>query len=231
MAFYTTVKDFAEFIGSEIKRVEGKIPDSGGTGSQSSNSMMITGNGRPDKPETTQGKITGREPNGSFYYSENGSGGVGAYLWLKQNNKWEVMSADTGAIKLSTSARNIKQGYITLRRVNNTVECAFTGGNWGSISFYGSNNPKFVRKNHAKRMDVTSYWAIPNGFRAEVSLMLPFYSDEGEHIGMVYVGNKGNYSSIELRFLGNVPTADMDYMRMPTVTWFTNDPYPDNMPR
>lgn len=230
MAFDTTVKDFAEFVGAEIRRIENKIPDGGGgSGSQSSNSMIITGNGRPDKPETTQGKITGREPNGTFYYSENGSS-VGAYLWLKQNNKWEVVSADTGARKLSSTARNIKSGYITLRRVNNTVECAFTGGAWGSISFYGSSNPKFSRKNHAKRMDITSYWAIPNGFRSEVSLMLPFYDDEGNHIGMVYVGNKGNYSSIELRFLGNVPTADMDYMRMPTVTWITNDPYPDNMP-
>ena len=230
MAFDTTVKDFAEFVGAEIRRIENKIPDGGGgSGSQSSNSMIITGNGRPDKPETTQGKITGREPNGTFYYSENGSS-VGAYLWLKQNNKWEVVSADTGARKLSSTTRNIKSGYITLRRVNNTVECAFTGGAWGSISFYGSSNPKFSRKNHAKRMDITSYWAIPNGFRSEVSLMLPFYDDEGNHIGMVYVGNKGNYSSIELRFLGNVPTADMDYMRMPTVTWITNDPYPDNMP-
>ena len=208
-----------------------------------SSSVLIQGNGRPDKPETTrfvvrnpdgldilENKIIGREPNGTFYYSENGSGGVGAYLWLKQNNKWEVVSADTGARRLSSTARNIKSGYITLRRVNNTVECAFTGGAWGSISFYGSANPKFTRKNHAKRMDITSYWAIPNGFRAEVSVMLPFYDDEGNHIGMVYVGNKGNYSSVELRFLGNVPTADLDYMRMPTITWITNDPFPDTLP-
>ena len=232
MTFQTGVTELAEFVGSEIKRIEKKIPEGGGSGSQSSDSMVITGNGRPDKPETTNGKITGREPNGTFYYSENGSS-VGAYLWLKQNNKWEVVSADTGSRKFVIRARNIKKGYIALRRVNNTVECSFTGGDWGSISFYGSANPKFTRKNHAKRMDITSYWAIPNGFRAEVSLMLPFYDDEGNHIGMVYIGNKGNYSSIELRFLGNVPTADLDYMRIPTVTWITNDPYPDetDMPK
>ena len=194
-----------------------------------SSSVLIQGNGRPDKPETTGGKITGREPNGTLYYSENGNN-VGVYLWQKQNGAWVVISADTGYRKLSSTARNIKSGYITLRRVNNTVECAFTGGAWGSISFYGSANPKFTRKNHAKRMDITSYWAIPNGFRSEVSTMLPFYSDEGEHIGMVYVGNRGNYSSIELRFLGNVPTADMDYMRMPVISWITNDPFPDTLP-
>ena len=51
-----------------------------------SSSVLMQGNGRPDKPETTGGKITGREPNGTFYNSTNGAG-VGAYLWQKQNNK------------------------------------------------------------------------------------------------------------------------------------------------
>ena len=65
-------------------------------------------NGRPDTPETTGGKITGREPNGAFYFSENGSG-VGAYLWQKQNNKWIVISADTGS-RIMRDAVNVKQG-------------------------------------------------------------------------------------------------------------------------
>ncbi len=212
-----------EQLTSLIPLIAQDVKDKGGS------SVLMQGKGRPDKPETTGGKITGREPNGTLYYSENGNN-VGVYLWQKQNNKWEVLFADTGARKLSSTARNIKSGYITLRRVNNTVECAFTGGAWGSISFYGSSNPKFIRKNHAKRMDITSYGGIPNGFRSEVSLMLPFYDDEGNHIGMVYVGNRSNYSSIELRFLGNVPTADLDYMRMPVVSWITNDPFPDTLP-
>ena len=80
MTFQTGVTKFAEFVGSEIKRIEKKIPTDGGGGSQSSDSQIITGNGRPDKPETTQGKITGRESNGTFYNSTNGAG-VGAYLW------------------------------------------------------------------------------------------------------------------------------------------------------
>ena len=55
--FNQTITEFAEFVGSEIKRIEKKIPIDGG-GSQSSDSPIINGNGRPDKPETTQGKIT-----------------------------------------------------------------------------------------------------------------------------------------------------------------------------
>ncbi|MBF1223117.1 MAG: hypothetical protein HXM21_08250, partial [Haemophilus influenzae] len=46
MTFQTGVTEFAEFVGSEIKRIEKKIPTDGG--GQSSDSMIITGNGRPD---------------------------------------------------------------------------------------------------------------------------------------------------------------------------------------
>ena len=52
MTFQTGVTEFAEFVGSEIKRIEKKIPTDGGS-SQSSDSPIITGNGRPDKPDTT----------------------------------------------------------------------------------------------------------------------------------------------------------------------------------
>ena len=127
MTFQTGVTEFAEFVGSEIKRIEKKIPTDGGS-SQSSDSLIITGNGRPDKPDTTgdvlngvENKIKGNEPNGTIYRSINGAG-VGAYLWQKQNNKWVVISGDTGARRMNTSV-NIKEGYISLRR----VKC-FTGG-------------------------------------------------------------------------------------------------------
>lgn len=228
MTFQTGVTKFAEFVGSEIKRIEKKIPTDGGGGSQSSDSQIITGNGRPDKPETTQGKITGRESNGTFYNSTNGAG-VGAYLWQKQNNKWIVISADTGERRM-TKAINIKQGYMSLRRVNNTVECIFTGGSWGSISFYGSSDSRFTRKNHAKRMDILPRQQIPQGFRSAVPFMLPFYSDEGENVGMVYVGSIGDSNYIELRFKDSVPTQDLNWMRLPAINWITNDPFPETLP-
>lgn len=230
MTFQANISEFAEFMGTEIKRIEKKIPDSGSGGSsQSSDSMIITGNGRPDKPETTQGKITGREPNGAFYNSTNGAG-VGAYLWQKQNNKWNVISADTGERWMTRDAVNIKKGRVSLRRVNNTVECTFTAGDWGSISFYGSSNPKFTRKNHAKRMDILPRQKIPHGFRSAVPFMLPFYSDDGVNVGAVYVGNISDSNYIELRFTGTVPTADLDVMRLPVINWITPDPFPETLP-
>lgn len=227
MAFDTVITEFAQFMGSEIKRVETEV--STGGNSQSSNSLIITGNGRPDKPDTTDGKIKGNEPNGTIYNSINGAG-VGAYQWQKQNNKWNVTSADTGVRRITQGAVNIKSGYISLRRVNNTVECSFTGGQWGAIYFYGSANQRFTRKAHPKRMDILGNSRIPVGFRSTTSIMLPFYSDDGDHVGMVYVGGTSNYNYIELRFKDKPPTADMDIIRMPVISWITDEPFPDTLP-
>ena len=228
MTFQTGVTEFAEFVGSEIKRIEKKIPTDG-SGSQSSDSTIITGAGRPDKLETTQGKITGREPNGTFYNSTNGAG-VGAYLWQKQNGQWTVISGDTGIRRLSNISVNIKEGAIHLRRVNNRVECSFYAGRWDTISFYGSSNPKFTRKNHAKRMDILPPPRIPVGFRTRTPIMLPFYSDDGDEIATVYVASIGDRAYIELRFRDKVPTADLDYMRMPVISWITDEPFPETLP-
>lgn len=234
MTFQTGVTEFAEFVGSEIKRIEKKIPTDGGS-SQSSDSPIITGNGRPDKPDTTgdvlngvENKIKGNEPNGTIYRSINGAG-VGAYLWQKQNNKWVVISGDTGARRMNTSV-NIKEGYISLRRVNNTVECSFSKGRWDTVSFYGSSNSKFIRKNHAKRMDLLPNSKIPVGFRTSVPIMLPFYSDDGDNIATVYVGSRADSNYIELRFKDKLPTDDLNYMRMPVISWITDEPFPDILP-
>lgn len=228
MTFQANISEFAEFMGTEIKRIEKKIPDGSG-GGQSSDSTIITGNGRPDKPETTDGKITGNEPNGTFYNSTNGAG-VGAYLWQKQNGQWTVISGDTGIRRLSNISVNIKEGAIHLRRVNNRVECSFYAGRWDTISFYGSSNPKFTRKNHAKRMDILPPPRIPVGFRTRTPIMLPFYSDDGDEIATVYVASIGDRAYIELRFRDKVPTADLDYMRMPVISWITDDPFPETLP-
>lgn len=233
MEFQANISEFAEFMGTEIKRIEKKIPEGGA--SQSSDSPIITGNGRPDKPDTTgdvlngvENKIKGNEPNGTIYRSINGAG-VGAYLWQKQNNKWVVISGDTGARRMNTSV-NIKEGYISLRRVNNTVECSFSKGRWDTVSFYGSSNSKFTRKNHAKRMDLLSNSKIPPGFRTSVPIMLPFYSDDGDNIATVYVGSRADSNYIELRFKDKLPTDDLNYMRMPVISWITDEPFPDILP-
>lgn len=228
MTFQTGVTEFAEFVGSEIKRIEKKIPTDG-SGSQSSDSTIITGAGRPDKLETTQGKITGREPNGTFYNSTNGAG-VGAYLWQKQNNKWVVISGDTGYRGMGKDSVNVKEGFIYLRRVNNTVECSFSKGRWDTISFRGTKDPKFTRKNHVKRMDLLPRQKIPVGFRTKTPIMLPFYDDDGNYVAVVYIGSMADSNYIELRLKDSLPTEDLNYMRMPVISWITDEPFPETLP-
>ena len=229
MAFDTAIKEFATFMGSEVKRIEGLIPTGGNTGGQSTNSLIITGNGRPDKPDTTDGKITGNEPNGTIYNSLDGAG-VGAWLWQKQKNVWQPISADTGERNMSRYSTNIKSGNIYLRRINNTVECTFSGGQWDAIYFLGKDSKGFVGKSHAKRMDILPNSRIPIGFRSTKSIMLPFYDDDGVHVGMVYVGGIRNYNYIELRFKDKPPAEDMNIIRMPIIRWITDEPFPDRLP-
>ena len=228
MAFQANISEFAEFMGTEIKRIEKKIPTDGG-GSQSSDSPIITGNGRPDKPETTGGKITGNEPDGTFYSSLDGAS-VKAYLWQKQKNKWTVISGDTGECNMSRHSVNIKSGNIALRRINNIVQCTFSNGQWDAIYFYGRSSPNYKPKSYAKRMDILPNSRIPQGFRSTKSIMLPFYNDDGVQVGMVYVGGLRNYNYIELRFIDKPPAEDMDIIRMPVITWITEDPYPETLP-
>ena len=226
MAIDTILTQFAEYLGSEIKRVEGLIPTGGNTGGQSDNSLIITGNGRPDKPDTTDGKITGSEPNGTFYNSLNGDN-VGAYLWQKQKGNWNVVSGDTGSKKVGRFAVNVKEGAVQLRRVNNTVECSFSKGRWDTISFRGTKDPRFVRKNHTNRMDIITRTGIVFGFRATTPVMLPVYDDDGNYVAVVYVGSKADSNYIELRFKEGLPVEDLNYMRMPVITWITDDAFPE----
>ena len=62
----------------------------------SASSYVIVGPGRPDVPSTTAGVITGAEPVGAEYRSQDGAG-VGAYRWVKRpGGRWEVTDGDTG---------------------------------------------------------------------------------------------------------------------------------------
>lgn len=92
---------------------------------------VVLGSGRPDKPETTGGKITGQEPNGTIYESSDG-GRVGAWKWQKRNGKWVVTDGDTGLVNAVT--KNLKPGaYIKLRRQGNLVSCHMGGLSWGCL--------------------------------------------------------------------------------------------------
>ena len=131
---------------------------------------------------------------------------------------------------MSRDSVNVKEGYISLRRVNNTVECSFSKGRWDTISFRGTKDPKFTRKNHVKRMDLLPRQKIPVGFRTKTPIMLPFYDDDGNYVAVVYIGSMADSNYIELRLKDSLPTEDLNYMRMPVISWITDEPFPETLP-
>ena len=77
---------------------------------------------------------------------------------------------------------------------------------------------------------VTNYFAKWISILCKKIRELIFYSDDGDHVGMVYVGGTSNYNYIELRFKDKPPAANMDIIRMPVISWITDEPFPDRLP-
>lgn len=66
----------------------------------SASSYILVGPGRPDVPGTTAGTITGAEPVGAEYRSQDGAN-VGAFVWMKRpGGTWAVADGDTGWRKI-----------------------------------------------------------------------------------------------------------------------------------
>lgn len=76
-------------------------------------------------------------------------------------------------------------------------------------------------------MDIITRSGIVFGFRATTPVMLPFYDDDGNYIAVVYVGSKADSNYIEIRFKDGLPVEDLNYMRMPVITWITDDAFPE----
>ena len=86
---------------------------------------LIVGPGRPDVPSTTGGAITGREPVGAEYRSQDGAQ-VGAFVWMKRTGgKWEVTVGDTGWRAVGT-IENGGTVAVAVRRTPERVEWRFT---------------------------------------------------------------------------------------------------------
>ena len=91
----------------------------------SASSYILVGPGRPDVPSTTAGTITGSEPVGAEFRSQDGAG-VGAYVWMKRpGGAWAVTDGDTGWRAVGT-IENGGTVAIAVRRTPERVEWRFT---------------------------------------------------------------------------------------------------------
>ena len=190
----------------------------------------IVGVGRPDKPNTTNGKIKGTEPNGSIYDSMDGAG-VGAWQWQKRGGVWVVTVGDTGLITLTTA--NLKQGaHIKLQRVNNIVFCFMGGLNWGLFGYKGKKENEFEPR-QAGRIDIVKQGNIPVGYRAISSLSYSLYDDDtGRSVANLYIGGKQDSNFMRItpfhenpKIRGNdaIPDIGAGNLRTPAIVWITDD--------
>ena len=77
----------------ELKGKKGDKGDKGDPGAPgalaNASSYILVGPGRPDRPATTNGVITGKEPVGAEYRSTDGAGD-GLFDWRKRPTGWEI---------------------------------------------------------------------------------------------------------------------------------------------
>lgn len=197
---------------------------------------IVLGSGRPDKPTTTNGKITGDEPNETIYESSDG-GGVGAWKWQKRGEKWVVTDGDTGLVKCVT--KNLKPGaYIKLRRQGNFVTCHMGGLQWGLFGYKGKTESGFEPRQPG-RIDVIAQGNIPLGFRADDSCGFSLYDDDTNRaVAGIYVGGVGDSNFMRFtpyhadpKIKGNeaIPDIGPKNLRPPAMIWTTSDPWPDKV--
>ena len=83
-------------------------------------SYILVGPGRPDRPATTNGVITGKEPVGAEYRSTDGAG-EGLFDWMKRPTGWEIAGVGSGSgikevsgtVTLDMSGAPIREFYTT----------------------------------------------------------------------------------------------------------------------
>ena len=109
----------------ELKGKKGDKGDKGDPGAPgalaNASSYILVGPGRPDRPATTNGVITGKEPVGAEYRSTDGAG-EGLFDWMKRPTGWEIAGAGgsgsgveqvSGTVTLDSTGAPIREFFTT----------------------------------------------------------------------------------------------------------------------
>lgn len=187
----------------------------------------LKGKGRPDKPETTEGVITGHEWQ-CRYLSTDGAG-TGAWEWEERDRKWHVVRGDTGWRYLRTSA--LPDAYISFRRIGNVVHVGFAGGTNSVFKV----NTEGLEEYDNSRCGHEGYklMPIPEGFDSEHIVSVPLANwDPDESAPRLVVGeiiDKVSWIVLACNPDKNTPT---DFSDLPCVefTYITNQEWPSSLP-
>ena len=224
-----------------IKAVNGG--SGGGTTIVAGNDVdTVFGNGYPYDGDniTTLRNI----PIGSVYVDRLRKNG--ALKWIKTQmyaenadrnqaqSCWGVLYGDTGNVKLPMTGSPLNGAVLTFRRINSTVELTWGGLSWGwfGIKRRGAAGYADHPSDRNKFVTIIPQGGLKEGFIPTGSKLGNMTNDKGVPYGTFYVGGVTDSRQVRLQFLNDVPTdRDIGDIRFTTMTYTTDDPWPDQITR
>lgn len=170
----------------------------------------------------------------------------GALKWIKTQmyaenadrnqarNCWRVLYGDTGNVKLPMTGSPLNGAILTFRRINSTVELTWGGLSWGwfGIKRRGAAGYADHPSDRNKFVTIIPQGGLKEGFVPTGSKLGSMTNDKGVPYGTFYVGGITDSRQVRLQFLNDVPTdRDIGDIRFTTMTYTTDDPWPDQITR
>ena len=170
----------------------------------------------------------------------------GALKWIKTQmyaenadrnqarNCWGVLYGDTGNVKLPMTGSPLNGAVLTFRRINSTVELTWGGLSWGwfGIKRRGAAGYADHPSDRNKFVTIIPQGGLKEGFIPTGSKLGSMTNDKGVPYGTFYVGGVADSRQVRLQFLNDVPTdRDIGDIRFTTMTYTTDDPWPDQITR
>jgi hypothetical protein len=170
----------------------------------------------------------------------------GALKWIKTQmyaenadrgqvrNCWRVLYGDTGNVKLPMTGSPLNGAVLTFRRINSTVELTWGGLSWGwfGIKRRGAAGYADHPSDRNKFVTIIPQGGLKEGFIPTGSKLGNMTNDKGVPYGTFYVGGITDSRQVRLQFLNDVPTdRDIGDIRFTTMTYTTDDPWPDQITR
>ena len=170
----------------------------------------------------------------------------GALKWIKTQmyaenadrnqaqNCWRVLYGDTGNVKLPMTGSPLNGAVLTFRRINSTVELTWGGLSWGWFGIKRRGAAGYVDhpSDRNKFVTIIPQGGLKEGFIPTGSKLGNMTNDKGVPYGTFYVGGITDSRQVRLQFLNDVPTdRDIGDIRFTTMTYTTEDPWPDQITR
>lgn len=147
---------------------------------------------------------------------------------------WRVLFGDTGNVKLPMTGSPLNGAVLTFRRINSTVELTWGGLSWGwfGIKRRGAAGYADHPSDRNKFVTIIPQGGLKEGFIPTGSKLGSMTNDKGVPYGTFYVGGITDSRQVRLQFLNDVPTdRDIGDIRFTTMTYTTDDPWPDQITR